>query len=138
MGGCQVLRFFVCEDAGLCYESHAERDLEREARTAAFGDIDGEFGVLPEFELVLRHVEIAAGDLAKPDVARSDDELTLRIAHRRGPVTTSARLMEHQLAVFCAELLDDFGRFDRNIDSGNVPHNKRDEKGSGKWKNFYK
>ena len=65
----KVLRFFVSEDAGFCYEAKAEWDLERKARTAPLGDVDRELGMLPEFELVLRHIEIAAGDFAEPHVA---------------------------------------------------------------------
>src|SRR5688572_4663230 len=95
MCGRQVLRFFISENARFCDEAQAERDLERETRTSSFSDVDREFGVLPEFELVLRHVEIASGDLAEPDVRRSDDELALRITHRRRPVAASARLVKH-------------------------------------------
>src|SRR5688500_2874695 len=107
----EVLRFFVSEHARLCNESYAERYLEREARATAFGDVDREFGVLPEFKLVFGHVEIATGHLAKPDVRRSDNELTLRITHRRRPVAASAGLVEHEFAVFGAELFDYRGSF---------------------------
>lgn len=111
MSGYEVLRFFVREHARFGNEPQTERDLEREARAAAFDDVDREFGVLPEFKLVLRHVEIAAFDLAEPDVGRADNELAFRITHRRRPIATSAGLMKHQRAVLRAELVDDFSRF---------------------------
>ena len=113
----EVLRFFIAEDTRLCDEPDTERDLEGEARAAPFRDIDRQLGMLPEFELVLRHIEIAARDFAKPDVRRADDELTFRITHRRRPVAASAGLVEHQLAVFGAELFDDRGGFRGDSDT---------------------
>src|SRR6476620_2638274 len=107
MGFYQILRFLVCKNTRFCNESHAERDLERERSAAAGRNVDGQFGVLPKFELVLGHIKIAARDLAQPNIAAAHDELALRITHRRRPVTAPAGLVKHQLAVFRTELLDD-------------------------------
>lgn len=122
MCGYQVLRFFISEDSGFCYESHAERDLKREAGATSFCYVDSEFGMLPKFELVLCHVKIAPGDLAEPNVRRSDYELTFRKAHRRRSVAAPAGLMEHQLAVFFAELVDDRDGFVSDFYSRNFRH----------------
>lgn len=95
MGFDEVLGFLVTEHSRFRDEPQAERDLKRKACTAALDDIDRQLGMLPEFELVLRHVKIAGSDLAKPDVTGTNQKLTLRITHWRRPVAAPAGLMEH-------------------------------------------
>ena len=107
----QILAFFVSENAGFGDEAQSERDLERKTGAAAGDDIYREFSVLPELELVLRHVEITSRDLAQPDIGGPDDELAIRITHRRRPVAAPAGLVEHQFAVVGAELVDDLSGF---------------------------
>src|SRR6187549_262324 len=95
----QVLRFLVSEDPRFCDKSHAKRDLKRKACPAAGDNINREFRMLPKLELVLCHIKIAARNLAQPNIGRADNEFSLRVTHRRRPVTAPAALMEHQLAV---------------------------------------
>ena len=78
--------------------------------------------MLPEFELVLRHVKIAARDLAQPNIAAADNKLALRITHRRRPVAAPAGLVKHQLAVFVPKLLDDGGGFFGDFNSPDLVH----------------
>src|SRR5690606_20525361 len=87
------------EDARAGEEAHALGNLEREAGAAARHDVDDELGMLPILELVARHVEGMAGDLAHQHVGLADPEVAGREAHRRAAVAAAAGLMEHERAM---------------------------------------
>jgi hypothetical protein len=62
--------------------------------------------VCPVFVLRRAHVERRAGDAAPLLVAVADDEVVLRIAHRRGAVAATAGLVEQHRPVPFAQPLD--------------------------------
>ena len=63
-------------------KAQAQGNFEREAGAAAGPHVHGELRVLPVLELVARHVERAAVDLAELHVGAAEAEVALRVAHR--------------------------------------------------------
>lgn len=122
MYGDEVFLFGEREDAGFRNEPHTERNFERKAGSAAFDDVDGEFGMLPVFKLIFRHIKIAAGDLTHPHIRIADHEFTFRVAHRRTPVAATAGLVKHKLTVGLSERFHDLFRFGRNFHTRHFVH----------------
>jgi hypothetical protein len=63
----------------------------------------------PVFELIGRHPEVAAFDLAQPHVGCPDNKITNGIAHGRRAITASSALVEHQWPVLSLERVDNGG-----------------------------
>ena len=91
-------------------EARAGSILEREHTATAFDDVDRQLRVLPVFELRGAYVERRSTNLAEQDVAIADDEIVLRITHRRRSIATSAGLVKQQRTMLRAQAFDQFDR----------------------------
>ena len=75
LGFFEVCQFFFGEQARDAEEAQAQWDFQREARTSAFGNVDGYVHVLEVGELVRGDVEGYVGYGAEEDVAAADEEV---------------------------------------------------------------
>src|SRR5690606_1592853 len=80
--------------------------FQRELAAVACDCVQRQVSVFPILELELSHVERYAMHLAQLDIGCADQELPSLQAHRRAALATSARLMEHEIAVSGSELVD--------------------------------
>jgi len=68
---------------------------EREALRITLAHVEDELRVLPGFVLTMIDVVRATTDLSQQDVMVTDDELSVREAHREAAVAATSRLEEH-------------------------------------------
>lgn len=77
----QVVQFLGLEHARPDQEADTHWDFEGKTGSPSRCHIDCQMGVLPVFELVARHPEVAAVDLTEPYVLRANDEVACSVAH---------------------------------------------------------
>jgi hypothetical protein len=109
----QQLVLSVGEGATAAQEPHSFGCLEAEPAASSRHDVDNQLGVFPRLELrardPYRHAVVADVEDREQDVAVPDDELTVGVTHRRGPVAAAAGLVEHQRPVARLQLPQQLG-----------------------------
>src|SRR6218665_279621 len=98
--------FLVAVQARARQEPLPGRAFEREHAATARHHVDDQMRVLPVLELRPADVERHAADMPEQPVVIADDELGLRVTHRRAAVTAAPGLVEHQRPVLRAQLVD--------------------------------
>jgi len=109
--GREISQFLVREKPRADNKTQTQGNFQRKAGASALGDIERELGVLPILELVEIHKKVATVHLAEPDVAAADAKFAFFKAHGLRTIAATTALMEHQLAVLGAKLVNNFLRF---------------------------
>ena len=95
----QQLKFGSGEGAAAAEEPDTVGGFQAESSTPARDDVDHQLGVLPGLELRTGDPHRRADEYPEEHVTVSDDELTIRVAHRRRAVAAPAGLVEHHGSV---------------------------------------